>query len=422
MSDKYKILKSHNYWGQSVPNSGFQRKSYVKFIKRTLNTPLVKVLVGQRRVGKSYVMRQLISYLIQEERVPKHNIIYINKENIAFEFIQNYHDVQTMVDHHQKKNNLKGKIYVLLDEVQEIGGWEKVVSSLSQDPRNIYEVVITGSNSKLLSGELATYLTGRYISCEIHPFSYQEYIEFKNLSQNRDTYLSYLKSSGLPELFKLNDDDMKLNYMMSLYESIILKDIVKRHKVKHIDLLKNLFKFIADNIGNLFSINKVTAYLRSNDVKTNTETISTYLDYLKETFLIYDVDRYDIKGKNILSSTKKYYLNDVGFKNYFMSSYDIGVSKQLENCIYLLLRQKGYQISVGIIGSNKEIDFIAEKNTRKIYIQVTVSLQDESVVDREYGNLELIDDAYEKWVVSLDDTIVGNRNGIHHYLPWDMPL
>jgi predicted AAA+ superfamily ATPase len=207
--------------------------------------------------------------------------------------------------------------------------------------------------------------------------------------------------------------------MMALYESIILKDIVKRHKIKQISLLKNLFKFLADNIGNLFSINKISAYLIANKIKTNTETMSSYIDYLKEAFLIHEVERYDIKGKTILSSTKKYYLNDVGFKNYFMSSYDISISKQLENSIYLQLLQNGYYITVGIIG-DKEIDFIAEKNNKKIYIQVTVSLQSEAVINREYDNLESVYDAHEKWVISLDDTISGNRNGIQHVYPWEL--
>jgi len=419
MFDNYQILAQHNYWDKPISQNGYIRSTYLELLKKSLGNQLVKVLVGQRRVGKSYIMRQLIAHLINEKQVSATNIIYINKENISLEFIQTYTDVQLLIDTHKIKASISGKCYVFLDEVQEIAGWEKVVASLSQDPMHNYEVIITGSNSNLLSGELATYLTGRYISCTIFPFNYHEYTEFNKVPKNRESYLSYLKTSGLPELFKLQDDELKRNYMMALYESIILKDIVKRHKIKQISLLKNLFKFLADNIGNLFSINKISAYLIANKIKTNTETMSSYIDYLKEAFLIHEVERYDIKGKTILSSTKKYYLNDVGFKNYFMSSYDISISKQLENSIYLQLLQNGYYITVGIIG-DKEIDFIAEKNNKKIYIQVTVSLQSEAVINREYDNLESVYDAHEKWVISLDDTISGNRNGIQHVYPWEL--
>lgn len=419
MFDNYQILAQHNYWDKPISQNGYIRSTYLELLKKSLGNQLVKVLVGQRRVGKSYIMRQLIAHLINEKQVSATNIIYINKENISLEFIQTYTDVQLLIDTHKTKASISGKCYVFLDEVQEIAGWEKVVASLSQDPMHNYEVIITGSNSNLLSGELATYLTGRYISCTIFPFNYHEYTEFNKVPKNRESYLSYLKTSGLPELFKLQDDELKRNYMMALYESIILKDIVKRHKIKQISLLKNLFKFLADNIGNLFSINKISAYLIANKIKTNTETMSSYIDYLKEAFLIHEVERYDIKGKTILSSTKKYYLNDVGFKNYFMSSYDISISKQLENSIYLQLLQNGYYITVGIIG-DKEIDFIAEKNNKKIYIQVTVSLQSEAVINREYDNLESVYDAHEKWVISLDDTISGNRNGIQHVYPWEL--
>jgi predicted AAA+ superfamily ATPase len=411
------ILKEYNYWGEEEIQTGYLRKTYIDKFSRYLHNKLVKVILGQRRVGKSYLLRMMIKHLIENQKVPQKNILYINKDIAALDFIDSGSQLINVVNEYRQVMNPKGKVFILLDEVQEIKNWEKAVNSLSQDYKFDYEVFITGSNANLLSAELSTFLSGRYIDFEIFPFSYEEYIGFNNLQKSKESFLTYLKNGGIPESCNLEDPEMKRNYLSSLKDSIVLRDIVRRHQIRDVYLLDKLLNFMIDSIGSLFSINKVVNYLKSSGYKCNAETIGNYVGYMKEAFFIHEVDRFDIKGKRILSSEKKYYLNDLGFKYFLFSSFDFAVGKYLENAVYLDLKRKGYQVYTGTL-RNKEIDFIAEKDDERKYLQVCYVLADESVVEREFGNLEQIADNYEKVVVSLDDINFGNRKGIKHINAW----
>jgi len=418
MIEIFKKLKKYNYWNKNKIKTGFIRDIYLKRIKKYIGNNLIKVFIGQRRVGKSYILRQIIQELINNKVNPK-NIFYLNKEMVDFDEIKNYKDLKRLIDFYKKKLKVRGKIYILLDEVQEINQWEKIVNSLSQDYKNKYEIFLTGSNSKLLSGELATYLSGRYVCFDIFPFSFNEYTKYFNIFKNKDNFLDYLKIGGLPELYKLKDEETKNHYISSLRDTILLKDIVQRYKIKDAYLLERIFKFLIDNIGNLFSINSVVNYLNSHKIKTNFETVANYVNYLVQSFLIYEVERFDLKGKAILLGGKKYYLNDLSFKNYLSSSFDYGLGKHLENAIYIHYRLLGYKIYVGKI-AEKEVDFIIEKDKEKKYIQVAYNLLDKKVIEREFSGLEKIQDAYEKVVISLDDVSFGNKNGIKHLLAWEI--
>lgn len=418
MVEIFKSLKKYNAWNGEKIDAGFVRKMYTEKIGKFSGNNLIKVILGQRRVGKSFVMRQLMQALIKGGTNPK-NIFYLNKELVDFDAVKSYKDLKKLLDIYKKELKIKGRVFVFLDEVQEIEGWEKIVNSLSQDYKQKHEIFISGSNSKMLSSELATYLSGRYVDFTVYPFLFDEYIEFKKIPRNKEGYLAYLKTGGLPELFNLPSEEMKVHYLSALKDTILLKDVIQRHEIKDARLLENLFKFLADNIGNLFSVSSMVQFLGSRKIKTNHETIGNYLGYILEAYVFYEVERFDIKGKNILSSNKKYYLNDLSFRNYLSSSFDFGLGKHLENAVYIYFRALGYKIYVGSIGK-KEIDFIVEKGREKKYIQTAYSLSDKKVALREFGNLEEIRDAHEKIVISLDDVSLGTKNGIKHICAWEL--
>jgi len=418
MVEIFEILKEYNFWQKGPENLGYIRAHYLNKIKKYIDTDLIKVLIGQRRVGKSYIMRQIIQHLLAKKVNPG-NIFYLNKEIVGYDSIVNYRDLYDLIEFYQKKLQIKGKVYVFIDEVQEISDWEKIINSLSQDYQKSYEVFITGSNSKLLSGELATYLSGRYIDFEIFPFSFEEYTDYHQVDKDKVSFINYIKKGGLPELYKLKEEETRSHYITALLNTILLKDIVQRYKIKNIYLLERIFKFIVDNIGNLFSINNVVNYLNSNKINTNFETVSTYINYLLQTLLVCEVDRYDIKGKSILASNKKYYLNDLSFRNYLSSSFDKGLGHHLENIIFNHYKMLGYKVFVGKI-ANGEVDFVVEKPGDKKYIQVAYSLANEKIIQREFDCLKNISDSYEKIVFSLDDISIGNIDGIKHLLPWNV--
>ena len=413
------ILREYNFWDNQKINTGFFRKTYLKNISGYLDNKLVKVLLGQRRVGKSYIFRMLIKMLIKERKVLPQNIIYINKDIQALDFIDSASKLDEVIKSYIKELSPQGKIYVFLDEVQEISGWEKSVNSLSQDYTREFEIFITGSNANLLSSELSTYLSGRYLAINIYPFSYLEFLEFKNLNRNKESYIKYLNTGGMPELYNLSTKELKTNYISALKDSIILRDIIQRHNIRDVTLLNRLIDFVIDTHASLFSPNKIVNSLKSLGVKTNIETIGSYLNYMTEAFFIHESFRFDLKGKRILAGERKYYLNDLSFKYYLSSSFDSGISRLLENAVYLHYKQKGYNIFTGKL-RNKEIDFVIEKENFRKYIQVVYLLTDENVIKREFGNLLDIKDNYEKLVVSLDDINIGTIEGVKHINAWEL--
>ncbi len=415
----FKDIKKYNFWKNKKFDDGYLRESYMSKISDFIGNKLIKVLLGQRRSGKSFVLRMIIKKLIERDKVSRKNILYINKDISAFDFIVNAKSLSNLVDEYHKKLKPKGKVYIFIDEVQEIKNWEKYINSLSQDYTQEYEIFISGSNSKLLSGELSTYLSGRYITVNIYPFSYSEYLGYYKKEASKESYIDYLTFGGIPELYNLPNEELRINYISSLKDSIILRDIIQRYNIRDILILRRILDFVIDSQGSLFSANKVVNTFNSIGIKTNQETISSYLGYLAEVYFLHEAKRYDLKGKKILNGERKYYLNDLAFKNYLTSSFDKGISKLLENAIFLHYKRQGYDISVGYY-NKKEIDFVIERNGIKKYIQVAYNLTDEKVIKREFGNLKLIKDNFEKIVVTLDDITIGNVEGIKHLQAWKL--
>lgn len=418
MTDKFARLEKYNFWNNNFPSVGYIREGYLDKINDFSGSRLIKVLVGQRRVGKSYILRQIILRLLNQGVKPE-NVFYINKEYTDFDFISHSTDLENLIRHYKKALKPKGKIFLVLDEIQNITGWEHLINSYSQDYTSDYEVFISGSNSQLLSGELATLLSGRYIQFQIFPFSFQEFIAIRQLENTKAGFLQYLQTGGLPELFQLPNDETKRHYLSAIRDTVLLRDIIQRYNIKDARLLQDIFSFLVMNASNLISISNIVNYFAGKNRKTNYETIANYIEYLKHTFLVHQVDRFNIKGKEVLSGNSKYYINDLSFKNYLYSGFEYGFGYMLENIIYLQLINSGYNVYAGYI-RNREIDFVATKNSRTIYLQVTYTLTDKATIEREYGQLETIPDHYEKFVVSLDDIPLPNRNGIKHVLAWQL--
>jgi predicted AAA+ superfamily ATPase len=418
MEEFYSLFKSYNFWDKNIPKLGYLRQEYLNKIFQYCNNSLVKVLVGQRRSGKSYLLRQ-IAYKFIQEGVPTKNIFFINKEFIEFDDVKDYKDLDQLIKEYKKKLKPNGKIYLFIDEVQNIHQWERLINSYSQNFAESYEIFISGSNSKMLSGELATLLSGRYINFEIFPFSYTEFLGFKELTSNKDSYLTYLHSGGLPELFSLPNEETKQHYVSAVKDTVLLRDVIQRHAIKEPKLLEDLFIYVVNTASNLMSMNNITNYFKSKGRKTTYDTIATYLGYIEDTFLIHKVDRFDIRGKETIAGNIKYYCNDLAYKNFLFTGFAYGTGYLLENLVFLELKRSGYQVFVGVL-PNKEVDFVAKKADRIIYVQSAYLLSDEITAKREYASLEGIPDHYEKIIVSLDDIKFSNKNGIKHIQAWDL--
>jgi predicted AAA+ superfamily ATPase len=379
---------------------------------------LIKVIVGQRRTGKSYLLRQIANHIIQSGVSPK-NVFYLNKEFIEFDEIRDYKDLDKLIKFYVDKIKPKGKVYLFIDEIQNIEHWEKLVNSYSQNFVNQYELFISGSNSKMLSGELSTLLSGRYIDFEILPFSYEEYLGITGNDKSKTSYLNYMKTGGLPELFNLPDEESKMRYVSSIKDTVLLRDVIQRHSIKDPKLLEDIFVYLVNTSSNLISVNNITNYFKSKGRKTTYDTIANYIGFIEDTFMIHKVDRYDIKGKDTIAGNVKYYCNDQAFKNYLFKGFSYGVGYQLENLVYLELRRNGYHVYVGVL-PNKEVDFVAQKSDRVLYIQTTYLMVDEQTIRREYAALESISDNYEKVIVSMDDLVFSNNKGIKHIQVWNL--
>lgn len=417
MNENIAKLRKYNFWDNALPNTGLLRENYLKRINDFIGNKLIKVVVGQRRAGKSYLLLQTVGSLITNGVNPV-NILYINMEFTDFDFISDYTELEALISTYQVTMKPQGKIYLFIDEIQRIIGWEHLINSYSQNFTCTYEIFISGSNSQLLSNELATLLSGRYIQFEILPFSYSEFVAVKNLENSKKSFISYLQSGGLPELFHLPNDETKRHYLSAIKDTVLLHDIIQRYSIKDIRLLEDIFAFLVNNASNLISINSIVKYFGSRNRKTNYETVANYISYLGNTFLVHPVDRFHIKGKEIIAGTHKYYINDMAFKNYLYSGFEYGYGYMLENIIYLQLINNGYLVYVGYL-RNKEIDFVATKNGRTIYIQSAYLLIDQETINREYAALASIPDNYEKMVVSLDDIQLPEKEGIKHILAWN---
>lgn len=420
MNERIESVKKYNLWLGNTINSGFPRPIYTTNISQYIGNKVVKVLTGQRRVGKSYILRQIAMSLLNQG-VEGNNIIFINRELTAYDFIESYKDLDSFIRLYRQELSPEGRVYIFIDEVQDIVGWERVVNSLSQDYTEDYEVFITGSNSKMFSGELSTLLSGRYVEFRIFPLSYEEYANVHQLSVGKQSYMQYMADGGYPELVHFNSTDVKRNYISGLKDTVLLKDIIRRYTIRDVRLLEDLFAYLVNNASNLLSITNITNFIKSKGRKTSYDTVSAYLGYIEEVYLAHRALRYNIKGKETLAGSCKYYMNDLSFKNYLYAGLGYGTGYLLENLVYLDLLRSGYDVYVGSV-KDKEVDFVAIKNDRTIYVQVTYMLIDEQTIEREYAPLEHIADNYEKVVVSLDDLQLPSRNGIRHVRAWELSM
>lgn len=384
-----------------------KRKGYIVRIKPFMQKSVVKVLTGQRRVGKSFLLYQLIEEILAEE--PDANIIYVNLEDFTFSSLQTAEDLHSYIISHSKE---KVKNYIFIDEIQDIPGFEKVIRSLLLNEDN--DIYITGSNAKMLSGELATYLSGRYIEFKIYSLSYSEFLEFHGLTESETSYELYSRYGGLPYLLNLPLEDETVNeYLKSVYSTIVFRDVVSRYKLRNTLFLEKLIQFLSENIGNLFSAKNISDYLKSQHTAISVNQIQSYTEYLNNAFLIHRVERYDLIGKRVFEIGEKYYFENMGIRNIVIGYRITDKAKILENLVYNHLLYKSYDIKVGYYG-DKEIDFVGEKNGEKLYIQVALKIDSDKTAEREFGNLLKIQDNYPKIVVT-EDTFSGNSyEGIRH--------
>ena len=418
MNEKIAIIEKYNLWEAKTFDFGFKREEYTEKIVDFIGNRLIKVLVGQRRSGKSYILRQVGKQLIDNGVKPE-NTLFINREFADLDFLRTYKDLDELIKSYKKELKPKGKVYIFIDEVQIIEQWEKVVNSYSQDYSDSYEIFITGSNSKMLSGDLATLLSGRYVSFEVFPYSYSEYLRITGQDKGKQSYMAYMDGGGLPELFMLQKQELKRNYISAIKDTVLLRDIIQRNNIRDPKLLEDIFVFLVNNASNLISISSIVKYFKGQGRRVSYDAISNYIGYIEDTFLIHRCDRYDIKGKDTLSGNAKFYMNDLAYKNYLYPGFGYGFGYLVENLIYLELCRAGFDVYVGVL-RNKEVDFVAKKADRVIYIQSTYLLSDESTVVREYSALESIGDNFEKIVVSLDDATLPLRGGIKHLQAWNL--
>lgn len=386
------------------------REKYLNRLVDAKDTEFIKVITGVRRSGKSTLLLMFKNYLL-ENNVKESNIIYINFESAMYDDIKDYKELYNYI-----KNNIKDGInYILLDEVQSVIRWEKAVNSINIDFD--VDVYITGSNAYLLSSELATLLSGRFVEIKMYPLSFCEYLKFNNYDNVNleDKFNEYLKYGGLPAITQIKEkNDLVMSYLTDIYNTIVKKDVIERNKIKDISLLENIIKYVASNIGSSISSNKISDYLNSNkivDVKSNHQTIDNYLKMLENAFIIYKADRSDIKSKAILKTLGKYYLADTGIRNIILGYRNIDEGHLLENIVYLELVRRGYKVSIGK-SMNYEVDFVAENINTIKYYQVTRSLVNDEVKQRELRSLESIKDNYEKIILTMDKTINKDFNGI----------
>ncbi len=383
------------------------RQKYLDRIKIYMNKSLIKVFVGQRRVGKSYLMKMTSNYLSDEN--PQANIIYIDKERYEFEHITDYHSLISHVNSHLVQNIPN---YLFIDEIQEIKSFEKALRHFQN--KEIADIYCTGSNAEILSGELATLLSGRYIKIEVHSLSYQEFLDFHNLTDNDEALQKYMKWGGLPYLRNLEkQDEVIFDYLSNILSTIVYKDIIHRYKIRNVEFFDRLIRYMAANTGNLFSSKKISDYLKSQKMEIAPRVVLTYLHYLQNAFLVYKLNRVEVNSKKVFEINDKYFFEDWGLRNALLGLAHFSVPDVLENVVFSHLKYLGYSVSVGVL-HHLEIDFVAQKADDTVYVQVAYLLVDDKVKKREFGNLLLIKDNYPKYVVSLDPVTISSYKGITH--------
>ena len=387
-----------------------ERASYIKKIMAYTDTPFIKILTGVRRCGKSTILKMIMEKLQSDRGIAKEQIV-----NYRFDSME-YDDMNAKQMYEELKSKLchGKKTYIFLDEVQDVEGWEKVVNSLASDYD--VDIYITGSNSRMMSSEISTYLTGRYVSFRIYTLSFEEYLMFKeryaSVKSNREELAMYIKKGGFPatHLQEYGDDEI-YTIVKDIYRSTIFSDIVRRNQIRKVDQLERIVKYAFDNVGNTFSAKSISDYLKSQKRSLDNETVYAYLEKLEKAYLLHRCPRYDLKGKEILKTQEKYYLADTSLRYSVLGYKRDTVASSLENIVYLELCRRGYNVYIGKIGSY-EIDFVAVRQNEKIYVQVTQQIDSEKTERREYDRLLGIQDNYPKYVLRTDEFAEGNYEGI----------
>lgn len=368
------------------------RKKYLHQIKPFVGKPLIKVLIGQRRVGKSFLLQSIANELLAKEV----QVIFIDKENYEFDHINDYISLNEYIN---EQANAK-KVAIFIDEVQEIAQFEKSVRHFNKNSQ--FDIYITGSNANLLSGELATLLSGRYVEIEVFPLDFNEFLEINNFENTDENLEKYMQFGGMAGISILPDDArVKKEYLQNIVNSIVYKDIIKRNQIRNVTFIDNLINYLADNVGSQISAQKISKYLKSQKIDISVNTVLSYLKFITDAFIVRKVKRKDIKGKKIFEIGEKYYFEDIGIRN-TLGSYNLtDIAKIYENLVYNHLKYNGFDITTGTL-QDKEIDFIAIKNGETFYFQVTYLLNETQTIEREFGNLLLIKDNYPKYVISKE--------------------
>lgn len=387
----------------------YNRNLYVDRISPYIDKPVIKVITGMRRAGKSCFLQLIINEL-RARKIALKRILYINKESLEYDFIQNYKDL-----YHHVNNFFSGVTatkYLFVDEIQGISGWEKAIASYLAD--GDFDIYITGSNAHLLSSDIATLIAGRYIEIPVYSLSFKEFLLFRDQKRKSidEEFSSYLWAGGFPAIHHFEfDKEVIYQYIEAVYNTILLKDVIKRNNIRNVSLLENITRYIFDNIGNIFTAKKITDYLKSQKLKVGIETVQNYIAFLVATFAVHKVHRYDIRGKRMLELHEKYYVGDTALRHALLGYREGEISGILENLVFLELKRRGYRLYLGKI-ENKEIDFIAEKENRKIYLQVTYLLSSPETIEREFSALKMIKDNYPKYVISMDKIFGTDVEGI----------
>jgi predicted AAA+ superfamily ATPase len=389
-----------------------KREKYLNRIRPFIDKPVIKVITGIRRCGKSTFLKILIDDLISNITDRK-NIVFINKDSLEFDNITTYNDLNDYVL--EKFKGIKGSRYLFIDEVQMIEKWEKAIAGFFAD--NIADIYVTGSNASLLTSDLATLLTGRFVELKINTLVFSEFLKFRNKSnkEKEEEFGLFLKYGGFPGIHQMEfNDEVISQYINSIYSTILLKDVVARNQVRDVALLERIVRYIADNCGNITTAKGISKYIKSQHLSCSVDTIHNYIFWLTDAYVAFKAMRYDIKGKRQLELYEKYFLGDTGFIFSILGNKTTDISGKLENIVYLELLSRGYNVSIGKL-YDREVDFIAVKNDHKMYIQVTYLLYDEKVIEREFGVLSSLNDNYSKIVLSLDKYFGAERNGIKWY-------
>ena len=386
------------------------RQHYLDKIEKYLGKDTIIVLTGQRRVGKSYTLRMIRDIKAKDEN---NNIIYIDKEKKAFDSIKTYHDLNAYIDAHYQTGKMN---YILIDEIQEIDEFERTVRSYITEPDA--EVIVTGSNAKMLSKELSTIIGGRYKEIYVQSLSYKEFLQFHHLQDGDDALAKYIQFGGLPGLLKMGlDEDDATEYQKDVLNTVLLKDVISRNNIRNVAFLEKLTDFIADNIGKIISASSISKYMKSQGANVASDTIIDYAQYLEEAYIIHKVNRYDIHGKRLFESNDKFYFEDHGLRNAQAGGTREGdIEKVIENVVYQHLIALGYKVNVGQLQAG-EIDFVCTKKAgaQRIYIQVAYVIANDETREREFGNLHNIKDNYPKYVVSMTPGVThSDDNGITH--------